>query len=97
MIRIKCDVVVVGFGLGGGVVVFVLVKVGLKVIVMEKGSYYIELDYFFFEGYGMEKLYENGGIFLSIDGCFMILVGVIVGGGFVVNWFVCIKMFKLVF
>ncbi|KAG2265909.1 hypothetical protein Bca52824_072988 [Brassica carinata] len=34
-----------------------------------------------FEGHGMEKLYENGGILPSIDGCLMILAGATVGGG----------------
>lgn len=48
---ISCDVVVVGFGSGGGVVVSVFVNVGYKVVILEKGKYFIIEDFFMFEGF----------------------------------------------
>lgn len=85
--EIRCDVVIVGSGAGGGMMAYQLAHAGFQVCVLEKGSVYSAEDFAKWgEADALKNMYERGGLASTADGNIVLLAGSTVGGGTTVNW-----------
>lgn len=85
------DVVIVGSGSGAGVAAHTLSRAGKKVLVLEKGTYFVPSELNFDELSGYKALYENQGVLSTLNGQLALLAGATFGGGSTVNWSACLK------
>ncbi len=83
---LECDVCVIGSGAGGSVVACTLSKSGMRVVVLEQGSYNTPETFTQQEYPMMKRLYLEGGTLTTKDLSYTLLAGVGGGGGTVVNW-----------
>lgn len=83
---VMADVVVIGSGAGGGPVAAVLAEAGLRVIVIEKGSYYRNGDLPVKEVHATSQMLEASGVCASVDGSVAVVAGSTLGGGTKINW-----------
>ena len=77
----ETDMLVVGSGAGGGVVVSELAKKGWSTIVVEKGEYVKPEEMLGTPRDGFKRLYESQGLMATEDGSMNILAGSTFGGG----------------
>ncbi|MFL5798185.1 MAG: GMC family oxidoreductase N-terminal domain-containing protein [Actinomycetota bacterium] len=84
--QLKCDVVVVGSGAGGGCVAAGLAKAGLDVVVLEKGGFRPESSFDHLEAGSVSDMYLYGATLASSDLSVLIIAGSTLGGGTVVNY-----------
>ncbi|KAI8471477.1 MAG: hypothetical protein J3K34DRAFT_520556 [Monoraphidium minutum] len=83
---VEADAVVVGSGAGGGVAAAALAGAGLRVVVLEKGSWKRMADLTWLEGESTETMFERGAFMATEDGGMSVLAGATLGGGTKVNW-----------
>lgn len=84
--ELRCDVVIVGSGAGGGCVAGSLAQAGLDVVVLEKGGYNSESDFHHRELESTNDMYLYGGLLTTTDLSVQIIAGSTLGGGTVVNY-----------
>ena len=84
--HIRCDVVIVGSGAGGGVAAAVLAEAGLDVVVLEKGRYFTASDFHHEEAQSQKDMYLYGGALMTRNLTCRILSGSGLGGGTLVNF-----------
>lgn len=77
------DAIIIGSGCGGGVIAQTISEAGLKILVVEKGSWTPTDEFPLQDASG---LYEKGLNMRSADGSIAIMAGSTWGGGSTVNW-----------
>ncbi|MDB5962037.1 MAG: family oxidoreductase [Massilia sp.] len=84
--RFDADVVIVGSGAGGGVSAEILVKAGLRVLMVEEGALKSSKDFKMREADAYPQLYQESAARKTADKAINILQGRTVGGSTTVNW-----------
>ncbi|GMH37516.1 hypothetical protein BSKO_05389 [Bryopsis sp. KO-2023] len=85
-LTVDCDAVVVGSGAGGGTAAAILSQSGMRVLVVEKGSFLKMGDMSWVEQEAFQTAYESEGFFSTDDGGVSIMAGASLGGGTRINW-----------
>lgn len=84
--ELSTDVVVVGSGAGGAVTAAYLAERGLRVLVVDKGTYVPTDQLEGGEDFGMGQMYERLGVVPTDDASVYVIAGSGFGGGTTINW-----------
>lgn len=90
-IGIRCEVLIVGSGAGGGVAAARYAQAGKDVLIVEKGPWMPEQEMTNLEAEMVSQLYEERGALSTVDGAMTVFAGACLGGGTTINWQACIK------
>jgi choline dehydrogenase-like flavoprotein len=91
-VELSCDVCIVGTGAGGSVLAAGLAEQGLRVVMMEEGSFRTRADWSMMqEAVSFPMLYQERGTRATADLAITVLQGRSVGGGTTVNWTTCFR------
>ena len=85
-LRIDCDVAIIGSGAGGGISAEILVRAGLRVVMIEEGPFKSSSDFRMREREAYPQLYQESAGRQTLDKGITILQGRSVGGSTTVNW-----------
>jgi len=85
-LQLRCDVLIIGTGAGGGMTAEVLAKAGLDVLMVEEGALRSSRDFRLLEAKAYPELYQEAASRKTADKAINILQGRTVGGGTTVNW-----------
>ncbi|KAJ3352101.1 hypothetical protein GGF32_003903 [Allomyces javanicus] len=85
-ITLRYDAVIVGSGAGGGVAAAILAQAGLRVLVLEQGTWTHPTDLPTDEFAAFTNLYDRHGVLMPENASIGILAGRTLGGGTTVNW-----------
>ena len=84
--ELRCDVVVVGTGAGGGISAEMLARAGLEVVLVEEGPLRSSSEFRQLESEAYPALYQDSASRKTADKAISILQGRCVGGSTTVNW-----------
>jgi choline dehydrogenase-like flavoprotein len=83
---LDCDVAIVGSGAGAGITAELLVRSGLRVVIIEEGALLTSSDFKQQESQAYPSLYQESAARKTADKAINILQGRCVGGSTTVNW-----------
>lgn len=83
---IRCDVLIIGSGAGGGVVAAELAASGQDVLVVEKGDSFSDREFHGREKESHDRMLEKRGALTTSDTSMVVLAGSLLGGGTAINW-----------
>jgi len=83
---LECDVAIVGSGAGAGITAELLVRAGLRVVIVEEGPLLTSTDFKQQESQAYPSLYQESAARKTADKAINILQGRCVGGSTTVNW-----------
>ncbi len=91
--EIETDICVIGSGAAGAVAAYNLAKnTGRRVLILEKGRYYIpQKDFTNIEPQMIGTLYRDGGLEMTQDSDLAVLQGICVGGSTAINNGICFR------
>ena len=91
-VRLHAEVAIVGSGAGGAVMAYEMAAAGKSVVVLEAGRYVPSTQFTEIATDMFDRVFQDRGAQMNVDGDIMILQGRCVGGSTVINGAVCFRI-----